>query len=240
MASHPEGASGRRATPKAERTRAAILEAAEQLFAERGFEATRLEDVAERVGIRRASIVYYFRDKPALYDAVLADVLAGLYDVVAPALGSKAPLLERIDLAVSAWVDYVGRRPTFARLLLREIAGASGPEGTEGPAMLRHTGRFVELAQRTAAEARSDPGGVRSAVDPAHLAATIAGATVFFVSAIPTLFPALRFDPLAKEQLDAHRAEVLRITHRLIGGNGAGREGGSARRERGDPGEEEA
>ena len=204
-------------TPKSERTRAAILEAAELLFAERGFEGTRLEDVAERVGIRRASIVYYFRDKPALYDAVLADVLGGLYDVIAPALGSRAPVLARIDLAVSAWVDYVGHRPTFARLLLREIAGASGPEG---PAMLRHTVRFIELARRVVAESRSDPNGVRSAVDPAHLAATIAGATVFFVSAMPTLFPALEFDPLAKEQLDAHRAEVLRITHRLLGSNG--------------------
>jgi TetR/AcrR family transcriptional regulator len=224
----PGRPAGRRATPKAERTRAAILEAAELSFAERGFDGTRLEDVAERVGIRRASIVYYFRDKPALYDAVLADVLGGLYDVVAPALGSRAPLLARIDLAVSAWVDYVGQRPTFARLLLREIAGASGPEG---PAMLRHTGPFVELARRTLAESRSEPGAVRAEVDPAHLAATIAGATVFFVSAIPTLFPALKFDPLAKEQLDAHRAEVLRITHRLLGGNGDRRERSSGEEE---------
>jgi TetR/AcrR family transcriptional regulator len=48
---------------RAIRTRAAILDAAEALFSERGFDATRLEDVAERVGIRRASIVYYFKDK---------------------------------------------------------------------------------------------------------------------------------------------------------------------------------
>ena len=50
-------------TSRAERTRASILDAAETCFAERGFSATRLEDVAEAVGIRRASIVYHFRDK---------------------------------------------------------------------------------------------------------------------------------------------------------------------------------
>jgi len=219
------GSQGRRTTPKAERTRGSILDAAERLFAEKGFAATRLEDVAERVGIRRASIVYYFKDKPELYDAVLADVLAGLYAVIEPALRARAPLLERIDLAVSAWIDYVGHRPTFARLLLREIAGASDPDG---PKMLSHTLPFVSLAREVLAEARSEPERFHSPIDPAHLASTIAGATVFFVSAMPTLFPALGFDPLAKEQLDAHRAEVLRITHRLLGSNGDGPSGSGA------------
>jgi TetR/AcrR family transcriptional regulator len=208
---------GRHATAKAERTRASILDAAELLFAEKGFAATRLEDVAERVGIRRASIVYYFKDKPELYDAVLANVLSDLYGVVEPALRSRAPLLERIDLAVSAWIDFVGHRPTFARLLLREIAGASDPGG---PKLLAHTLPFVTLAKEVSEEALSQPTPFHSPVDPAHLASTIAGATVFFVSAMPTLFPALGFDPLAKEQLDAHRAEVLRITHRLLGSKG--------------------
>ncbi|MGH7287017.1 MAG: TetR family transcriptional regulator, partial [Myxococcota bacterium] len=58
----------RSAPSKALRTRAAILAAAEAVFAERGFAAARLEDVAARVGIRRASIVYHFRDKRELYD----------------------------------------------------------------------------------------------------------------------------------------------------------------------------
>jgi len=211
---------GRRSTPKAARTRSAILDAAELLFAEKGFAATRLEDVAERVGIRRASIVYYFKDKPELYDAVLAHVLAGLYAVIEPALRAPAPLLARIDLAVSAWVDFVGQRPTFARLLLREIAGASDPDR---PKLLAHTAPFVALAQEVIEQARSQPVPFRSPTDPAHLASTIVGATVFFVAAMPTLFPALGFDPLAKEQLDAHRAEVLRITHRLLGRNGDGK-----------------
>ena len=107
--------------PRAERTRAAILEAAEDLFAERGFDATRLEDIAERVGIRRASIVYHFRDKRELYDAVLTDVFGGLYQLLSEVLGGPEPLPERIEAGVSAWVDYVGGRPTIARFILREV-----------------------------------------------------------------------------------------------------------------------
>ena len=87
---------------RAEKTRAAVLDAAEDLFAERGFDATRLEDIAERVGIRRASIVYYFKDKRELYDAVLASVFGGLRDRIRAALASQAPLPERIEAAVGA------------------------------------------------------------------------------------------------------------------------------------------
>ena len=67
----------RRIGTPAQSTRDQILDAAEAVFAEKGFAAARLEDVAERVGIRRASIVYYFRDKQQLYDAVLTTVFGG-------------------------------------------------------------------------------------------------------------------------------------------------------------------
>ncbi len=96
---------------RSERTRASILAAAETLFAERGFAETRLEDVAAAVGIRRASIVYYFADKPALYDAVLADVFGGLLARIEPVLNGAGALAERAITAVSTWIDYVAARP---------------------------------------------------------------------------------------------------------------------------------
>jgi TetR/AcrR family transcriptional regulator len=200
-------------TPRAERTRAAILAAAEALFAERGFDGTRLEDVAERVGIRRASIVYHFRDKPALYDAVLAEVFGGLLGPTEAALLGPGSLGERIEAAVSAWVDYVGARPSLARLLLREVADAR-PE--RAPALLPHLRPFTALAERVSAASEAAP-GPEPAIDPAHVASTIAGATVFFVAAMPVLVPDLEFDPTSREQLEAHRREVLRITRRLVG-----------------------
>ncbi len=64
---------------RAEKTRGTILDAAEAVFAEKGFAAARLEDVAAIVGIRRASIVYYFRDKRDLYEAVLERLFSNLH-----------------------------------------------------------------------------------------------------------------------------------------------------------------
>ena len=48
-----------------------ILDAAEDLFAENGYSATSLADVADRVGIRSPSLYNHFKNKEALYQAVL-------------------------------------------------------------------------------------------------------------------------------------------------------------------------
>jgi TetR/AcrR family transcriptional regulator len=197
-------------TRRGSRTRGLILDAAEGLFAERGFDATRLEDVAERVGIRRASIVYHFRDKRELYDAVLASVFGDFRERLAGVLETDGPWPGRAEAAIAAWVDYVGARPSLARILLREVASATP---AAPPALLAHIAPFFELIERVTAPLR---GGPAPPIDPVHLASTIAGATVFFVAAMPALIPGLGFDPLRPDQLESHKREVLRIARRLL------------------------
>ena len=60
----------------AERTREAILIAAEDHFARRGFEGTSLQQIAEAAGVARSTPAYFFGSKDALYDAVLARAVA--------------------------------------------------------------------------------------------------------------------------------------------------------------------
>ena len=72
-------------------TRAEILAAAERHFAERG-EAARLEDIAADVGIRRAAIFHYFRDKEELY-------AARAYPPVLRAVGAVRRGLDSLHLA---------------------------------------------------------------------------------------------------------------------------------------------
>jgi TetR/AcrR family transcriptional regulator len=198
---------------RADQTRASLLEAAEDLFAERGFDGTRLEDIAERVGIRRASIVYYFKDKRELYDTVLASVFGDLRDTLESVLARSDPLPERIEAAVSAWVDFIGDRPTLARLILREVANAT-PERRS--AVLEHTRPFFELIRKQILDRDDFSEAQLAEADPVQIASAVAGATVFYVAAMPTLTPDLDIDPLSRRHLEAHKREVLRIVHRLF------------------------
>ena len=62
-------------TDQAPSTSDRILDAAEDLFAEKGYSATSLGDVADRVGIRSPSLYNHFKNKEALYEAVLERLL---------------------------------------------------------------------------------------------------------------------------------------------------------------------
>jgi TetR/AcrR family transcriptional regulator len=202
---------------RAEKTRQSILEAAERLFAERGFAATRLEDIAEQVGIRRASMVYHFKDKRELHTAVLRSVLLGLDTALRAAATIDLPPQERIEAAVGAWVDYVGGRPSTARILLRELANA----GRELPKELLDAAHPIsQFVQETYIQdpwvlaAVKDPSNAK--IDPLQVSATIAGATLFYVAASPLIAKAQGVDPVEQTHIAAHKEELLRIVRRML------------------------
>ena len=138
--------------PKAERTRTEILKAAERIFAESGYAAARLQDVALQAGLRRASIVYYFREKRDLYDAVLSDIFGELLERYQAALRAPVSLPQRIEAVVDAWVDFVSERPTVARLLLWEAADGS-PQRAEAA-----RGHGASVSRRSATQSGKDSG----------------------------------------------------------------------------------
>ncbi|HSB97353.1 MAG TPA: TetR/AcrR family transcriptional regulator [Spongiibacteraceae bacterium] len=107
---------------KSDRTRQNILTAAETIFAELGFSAARLEDVAAAVGIRRASIVYYFKNKQELYDAVEADIFAALQGLAEQRVTRDGTALQRLELLLDCWLDFWVARPTAARIIVRNGA----------------------------------------------------------------------------------------------------------------------
>ena len=109
---------------KGELTRQSILDIAERQFGDRGYEATRLEEVGDAVGIRRAAIFYYFRSKQELFEAVVADIHESLIRLTEERLAGAADPWERLMLLAETWLDYMIARPTAARLILRNCADA--------------------------------------------------------------------------------------------------------------------
>jgi TetR/AcrR family transcriptional regulator len=199
---------------KAERTRAAVLAAAEHRFARLGYEATRLEDVAEAVGVKRAALFYHFRDKQELYDAVIEDAFGALVACLDEAFSVPRPIAERIERAVEAWVDAIVARPALARLMLRHAAGAD--ENAAQP-LFPAVERLLRTAWSLFEEGRASGELQPIHDDPFHTASALIGATVFYVSAFGALLPPGDFDPLAPEQVAAHKRDALRTVRRLLG-----------------------
>jgi AcrR family transcriptional regulator len=91
---------------QAERTRAAILAAAGELIAEQGFAGTSLQQVADRAGVTKANVYYYFHTKEALLGGVIAPFAEGIRALLDEAAAETDPGRRRTAL-IAGWVDQV-------------------------------------------------------------------------------------------------------------------------------------
>ncbi len=88
------------ATEQGDSRRAQMLEAAAELIAERGLARTRIADVAARVGISPALVVYYFQTKEALLIAALRESETGFYASAEDLLRARRSLRDRVETLV--------------------------------------------------------------------------------------------------------------------------------------------
>ena len=114
--------SERKRVPAAER-RAGVLRAAATLFAERGYAATRLDDVAAAAGVTKPIVYRHFDSKKALYLALLARHQEDLPTFLA---GADLAGLTEDDLVraiLAHWLDYVRENDHAWLMLFRDSSG---------------------------------------------------------------------------------------------------------------------
>lgn len=84
-------------------TKEHIIKQARLLFSKRGFDATSMADIAKKVGIEKASLYYFFKDKEALFAAVMEDVWCRLLEDIEQ-LGREPDSAERVSTNVLAHI----------------------------------------------------------------------------------------------------------------------------------------
>lgn len=183
-------------------TRSAILSAAEQVFAQVGYAAARLEDVAQVVGIRRPSIVYYFPGKQQLYDEVEADIFLAMHQFVTERMQDASTPLKRLLALFDAWLDFLVQRPNAARIIQRVVADPT-PRG-DNPVQFSDTA----LRDLEAIIASGVADGSFREVPAMHILNSIAAGALFYVCNAQQLGADRQYDPAAPETLASFRAIV--------------------------------
>jgi len=89
---------------KSERTRAVLIREATMLFAEEGFEATRLEDVVKKAGMTKGALYHQFTDKRALFEAVLESQVSEVIRAVQRESAARAGFLGVSSKAAERYV----------------------------------------------------------------------------------------------------------------------------------------
>lgn len=148
-----------------------ILEAAEQEFARHGFKGTSMQQVADRAGLPKANIHYYFNNKLGLYYAVLANII-DLWDSTFNELSADDDPAEVLPRYIATKIDFSRRYPQASRVFAMEIL-SGGP----------HLSEYFEQDYRDWFRARAAvfeqwiAAGKMKPVDPAHLIFLLWGAT---------------------------------------------------------------
>lgn len=115
-----------------------IFEAAEQVFADKGFESGTMQDIAAEGGISLKTLYATFPGKHELYDEIRAARTGQLIEAIAAAHDTGDDALESLERGVHAYVEFLVRHENFLRILLRGgLAGGARvveEEGGEGVA----------------------------------------------------------------------------------------------------------
>ncbi len=180
-----------------------ILDAALVSFGSRGYEATSLDALAEGLGLRKQTILYWFSSKDALLEALIDRSAGELAGALEAALDEAGGGWDRVEAVVRSVFRLAARRPELLGLV-REV-GRLGP-----PAATRLTGALEPLVARAAAflEAEMDAGHMRRH-EPRLLLLAIYSTVVGMITEVEVL-RALGEEPTAKS-LVRRRQEILRL-----------------------------
>jgi AcrR family transcriptional regulator len=156
-----------------------ILEAAGQLFAERGFGGATVDEIARHAGVNKAMLYYHVGDKAALFAEVVSTHIGRIRSLVASTLAESDDPRARLQAIPRAFARAVREHPYLSQLMLREIA-AGGPNIPA--AGLRQMGEIMLMTKEVL-----DDGAARGAFRPvnpfaAHL--MLVGAMMFMANAL--------------------------------------------------------
>jgi TetR/AcrR family transcriptional regulator len=191
-----------------EESRAAILEAAVGEFAEHGIAGARTDAIARAAHVNKALLYYYFKDKDALYEAVLDHVFSGLRAQVTPVLDSDLPPRQKMLEYLGAYFDYIAANPRFPRV----VQGEWVQSGAKGSAPMQRVARkyFRPIFEKLSEVLRE---GIRTgefrAVNPMDFLPSVVAVIVFYFTTAPVMKALMKVDPLSEERIRERRAFVL-------------------------------
>jgi AcrR family transcriptional regulator len=99
-----------------------ILVAAEELFANQGFDGVSIREIANLAQVNSAMIYYYFGNKEDLYRSILERSLAELTNIIERAMQEGRDPVDQITRFVYDYVNFLSQRAKTAQLLLRIVS----------------------------------------------------------------------------------------------------------------------
>ena len=201
---------------KEKSTEQAILEAAEQEFLDKGFEATKTTQIASLAGVTHAMLHYYYRTKEKLFDMVFEKKVCLLKASLFMGFDNPdIPFLEKIQRAIESHFDFLKANGNLPRFVVNELI-FKPKRLILFEEKIRIMGSHVldRLSEEIDAEVER---GTITPIDPVNLLLDIAALNVFVFVAMP-LLRNFAIEPYGSEEafFEARKKENVEIIMRRL------------------------
>jgi TetR/AcrR family transcriptional regulator len=161
-----------------------ILEAAEQVFVEKGLSGARMQEIADRAGINKTLLHYYFRTKENIFARILRQVFSTFLQKIDASIPDDAPFPAALRMFIDSFVDYIAGHPKIPMFVMQELSRGGGIVSEVLAATLDRISfpnRFLKLISQEVEAGRLE------AVDPAQTVITVLGSCIYYFVAEPII-----------------------------------------------------
>ncbi|WP_028485979.1 TetR/AcrR family transcriptional regulator [Thiomicrorhabdus chilensis] len=201
----PETIATRVRVKKPNKTAQHILKVATQMFAEKGFDGTIMDELCERSGVNKASIYYHFGDKATLYDTALTDLFKRVADPILSAVAQRETPQQKLHTFIDMFARTASHTPAMPAVLMRELASG----GIHMPVSAREQMQRLLFALKVILKSGYEQ-NLFKRTDPLTIQFMVIGTLCFFISSEPmrlAIPSQAKLDP----NLDETIAELIRI-----------------------------
>jgi AcrR family transcriptional regulator len=183
-----------------------ILETAQKHFVQKGFAATRMQEIADEAGINKAMLHYYFRSKDKLYSEIVEKTLGVILPKLAAAISDEGAFWEKVEKIVDTYLATILDNPGMPFFIMSELSQKKERFIIEINKQAAHFPIFESFIQQIYIEMKE--GRIRE-MPPIHLMLNLMGMIIFPFMARPMLHTILGIPEDVFQHLMSERKEVI-------------------------------
>lgn len=173
-------------TEHEKKTEEKILDAAKEVFQQKGMSGTRMQEIADKAGINKALLHYYYRTKEKLFEKVFETAFSLFIPKLTGMMTSEKPVLDKIEFFVDNYIDLLNKYPFIPSFVISEL--------NRNPEMLvKIFEKNVQLKKNRVVEIFDEQiqkevkAGILKPIDARNLMANVVALCIFPVVARPVL-----------------------------------------------------
>ncbi|WP_437395438.1 TetR/AcrR family transcriptional regulator [Flagellimonas lutimaris] len=109
------------AKTKDENTEEQILKAAKSIFQTKGMDGARMQEIADKAGINKAMLHYYYRSKQLLFEAVFKNAFSLLAPQLNAILNDDSSIEEKVKKFTSNYISFISKHPYLPNFIIQEL-----------------------------------------------------------------------------------------------------------------------